>query len=62
MLRLLLILLVVFPAAAWADPAIDFQTEKHDFGSVKQGDQLEHTFEFSNTGSTELVITKVETS
>jgi hypothetical protein len=42
--------------------AIDFVSETHDFGHVTQGELLEHVFEFSNTGTEELVIDKIETS
>jgi hypothetical protein len=50
------------PATAWAAPAIEFQTEKHDFGKVIKGVQLEYTFEFTNRGTDELVIDSVNTS
>ena len=62
MKRVLFILIALFPAVAWAQPAINFHTEKHDFGNVKQGDQLEYTFDFSNAGTEELVILKIHTS
>jgi hypothetical protein len=59
---LLLIVLTLFPALAVAQPAIEFKTEKHDFGQVSQGPQLEYVFEFTNAGSDELVIQDVDTS
>jgi hypothetical protein len=56
---LLLALLVVVPTLARAEPAIVFQTEKHDFGEVRQGEQLQFTFEFSNAGSDDLIIGQI---
>ncbi|AKD02893.1 DUF1573 domain-containing protein [Pontibacter korlensis] len=37
-------------------PVMTFQQTEYDFGSIKQGETVEHTFEFTNTGSTPLVI------
>ena len=62
MKKIIFVLVAFFPALAWAEPAITFHTEKHDFGSVRQGDRLEYTFEFSNTGTNDLVIENVNTS
>jgi hypothetical protein len=62
MTKVLFILIALFPALAWAQPAINFYTETHDFGNVTQGDQLEYAFELSNVGTEELVIGKVHTS
>ena len=39
-----------------------FDTEVHDFGSIKEGVQAEHTFKFTNTGKEPLVITNVQAS
>lgn len=41
-------------------PAITFDKKSHDFGDIVQGDKVEHTFKFSNTGSEPLVITNVQ--
>jgi hypothetical protein len=57
----LLVLWVSSPVYA-GPSAIDFVSETHDFGHVTQGELLEHVFEFSNTGTAELVIDKIETS
>jgi hypothetical protein len=62
MWQYLFVLLIGFPALAWSAPAIEFQTQKHDFGNVAQGVQLEYQFEFSNTGTDELIIDAVNTS
>ncbi|HXA01378.1 MAG TPA: DUF1573 domain-containing protein [Cytophagaceae bacterium] len=40
---------------------ISFSEELHDFGDVKQGDTLQYTFEFKNTGSSPLIISEVVT-
>ncbi|MBF0560224.1 MAG: DUF1573 domain-containing protein [Nitrospirae bacterium] len=62
MKKILLIFVVLFPALAWAEPVINFQTERHDFGNVMQGSLLEFTFEFSNIGTEDLILGKVNTS
>ena len=56
------ILMVWFPELVWGAPAIEFHTEKHDFGKVIQGAQLEYQFEFTNGGTDELIIDSVDTS
>lgn len=57
-----MICFVCFPAWACAAPAIEFQTERHDFGKVIQGVQLEYQFEFINRGKDELIVDSVNTS
>jgi len=57
-----IILLLCFPALAYAGPAISFESETHDFGLVKEGELLECTFEFTNTGNEELVIERIGSS
>ena len=39
---------------------ITWEKSTHDFGDVFQGDKVEHTFRFTNTGNKDLVITNVE--
>lgn len=39
---------------------ISWEKSTHDFGDVVQGDKVEHTFRFKNTGNQDLVITNVE--
>lgn len=41
------------PVIAWEKPA-------YDFGDVVQGEKVEHTFKFKNTGNEPLVITNVQ--
>ncbi|MCJ8166845.1 DUF1573 domain-containing protein [Pontibacter sp. E15-1] len=43
------------PADANA-PVITFQEQEYDFGTIKQGDVVNHTFKFTNTGKSPLII------
>lgn len=38
-------------------PTMDFETKTHDFGTIDEGDVVEHTFKFTNNGKAPLVIT-----
>ena len=40
-------------------PVISFAENKHDFGSIKEGDIVKHTFKFKNTGNQPLVVSEV---
>jgi hypothetical protein len=39
---------------------ISWGKSTHDFGDIEEGDKVEHTFRFTNTGNQPLVITNVE--
>ncbi|MCC9165573.1 DUF1573 domain-containing protein [Pontibacter harenae] len=41
-------------------PAITFEETEHNFGDITQGDVVEHTFTFKNTGTQPLVIERVD--
>lgn len=41
-------------------PVLTFQKEEHDFGKIDEGDVVEHTFEFTNTGDADLVISQAQ--
>jgi hypothetical protein len=41
-------------------PVITWEKLSHDFGDIVQGEKIEHTFKFTNTGTSALVITNVE--
>ncbi len=41
---------------------IQFKELRYDFGDIKQGDKVSHTFEFTNSGNTPLVISEVKTT
>lgn len=38
-------------------PTLDFDKSTHDFGTIDEGDVVEHTFTFTNNGKAPLVIT-----
>jgi len=68
-MKRLLILTVLFAGSYYTSaqnnkkssgPEITWAKTVHDFGDVVQGDKVEHTFRFSNTGKQDLVITNVE--
>lgn len=41
-------------------PVIEFEKTEHDWGDVNEGDNLETTFKFKNTGKSELIITNIK--
>jgi len=41
-------------------PVITWDKNTYDFGDIVQGEKVEHTFKFTNSGSEPLVITNVE--
>jgi hypothetical protein len=41
---------------------INFETSTFDFGTINQGDKIEHDFAFSNTGKSDLIIRKTRGS
>lgn len=41
---------------------ISFNQEMHDFGTINEGDVVEHSFKFTNTGNEPLVITNAKGS
>ena len=64
---LLLIVVLGFAAQGFAQqqpaqkgPAITFEKKTHDFGDIVQGDKVEETFHFANTGTEPLIITNVQ--
>jgi Protein of unknown function (DUF1573) len=63
---LFLLFVIALGAPAFAQetkqqgPVITFEQRKFDFGDIKQGDRVEHTFVFTNTGTEPLIITNVE--
>ncbi|MBC7388692.1 MAG: DUF1573 domain-containing protein [Opitutaceae bacterium] len=46
----------VIPADTANLPKFSFQESEFDFGQIKEGDVVKHTFKFTNTGKTNLVI------
>lgn len=43
-------------------PKFQFAEETHDFGTIQEGDVVEHTFKFKNTGKSPLVIQSARAS
>jgi hypothetical protein len=66
MKRLILILIIFSGFNSYAQSSrtdgavIAWERSTHDFGDIFQGDKVEHTFRFINTGNKDLVITNVE--
>lgn len=52
------------PAVAPTGPAttIAFEESTHEFGKINEGDVVEHTFVFTNTGNTPLIIQDAKAS
>ena len=68
-LFLVIVLGVTFQSFAQDKPAvkkngavITWEKKAHDFGNIFQGDKVEHTFYFTNTGNEPLIITNVQVS
>jgi hypothetical protein len=47
------------PVAKPSGPIITWEKPTHDFGDMQQGDKVETTYKFTNTGSEALIITNV---
>jgi hypothetical protein len=43
-------------------PVIEFEKEVHDFGKVIQGEKVTYSFNFKNTGKSDLIIAQVKAS
>jgi copper(I)-binding protein len=50
----------VAPAANAAGPKIQFASTLYDFGRVRAGDPVKHTYVFTNTGCATLILTNVQ--
>jgi len=44
-----------------AGPVLQWEKSSFDFGDIHQGEKVEHTFYFTNTGNEPLIITNVTT-
>jgi hypothetical protein len=43
-------------------PAFSFATTDHDFGTIKEGEKVEYTYQFTNTGEAPLIIQNAQPS
>ena len=50
------------PAELAAAPVVKYDTESFDFGDIKQGSKVEHTFKLKNAGKRDLLIRDVKSS
>ena len=41
---------------------IVFKEVRHDFGTIKQGEKVEHVFEYTNAGQAPLILSNVQTT
>lgn len=41
-------------------PVIAFSKDTYDFSKIKEGEKIDHTFEFTNTGKSPLIISDVQ--
>lgn len=62
LLPLLFLVLAIQVTAQYAatGPVITWDKLSHEFGDITQGEKIEYTFKFTNTGTAALVITNVE--
>jgi hypothetical protein len=60
-----LVLATVMAYAQQADsngPVLAFAEERYEFGDIEQGEKVEYTFKFENTGNEPLIISNVMTT
>lgn len=43
-------------------PAVEFESTDHDFGTINEGDKVEHVYTFKNVGEADLVVTSAKPS
>jgi hypothetical protein len=58
----LIMFLLLFPAVSFSQPSIAFDAESHDFGTIQQGEKIEHTFTLKNNGNEDLEIQRLSAS
>jgi hypothetical protein len=58
----LMTFILLLPVLSYAQPAVTFDSEEHDFGTVAPVGTIEHSFEFTNTGDQDLLIQKLSSS
>ena len=56
----IIMILLLLPTVAFAQPAIIFDADTHDFGVVRGDEPLKHTFEVRNGGTEDLIIKRLD--
>jgi hypothetical protein len=62
LIPLMVLAVAVGAARAWAGPLLTVEEPSFDFGTVLQGDKVEHAFRLTNRGDAPLEIHKVKTT
>ena len=62
LLSFVLVLAIGLQAQKQTGPILTWEKGTHDFGDVVQGDKVEFTYKFTNTGNEPLIITNVQPS
>lgn len=52
----------IIPEADSSSAVMTVENDAYDFGTVKEGEKVEHEFKFTNTGSAPLIISNVQAS
>lgn len=50
------------PEGKGGEPVMTFEQESFDFGTIQEGEVVEHTYSFKNTGTKALLISEVQAS
>jgi hypothetical protein len=53
---------LVMVLSAWAAPVVRIDRPEHDFGTILQGENVRHVFDFVNNGNAPLTVEKVTSS
>ena len=53
---------MIVPDVDSSDAVLEVADDSYDFGTVKEGEKVEHEFRFTNTGSSPLIISNVQAS
>jgi hypothetical protein len=57
-----LLFLLMAAVPAWSAPQVTAEVKEYDFGEIVQGDKVDYTFRFRNTGDELLIIDSVHSS
>ena len=53
---------LILSGAVFAQGALKFESDKHDFGMIDEGLQAVHEFTFTNTGNAPVILSDVRAS